>query len=90
MELWQKFDPDLKWTIKFNDVWLFLAELHEPFHEKSLKKKWDPLKEPKEARFIYHEDEEEGKSYKVRKFDCLNIIKDKNSKFKVQSKNYKV
>lgn len=66
-----------------------MAELHEPFHE-ALKKKWDPLKEPKEAWYFYHEDEEEGKSYKVRKFDCLNMIKDKNSKFKVQSKNYKV
>jgi hypothetical protein len=30
LELWLKYDKDLKWKIKLNEFWFFIADLKEP------------------------------------------------------------
>ena len=78
--------------MKFSDIWLFIAELKHPFNEKNLKFKWNPDTEPQEPRYFYcnaedYPDDVGGtSSYKVKRYDCFTLLKDQNTKFKVQSK----
>jgi hypothetical protein len=80
LDIWQKFDPELTWKMKFSDIWLFMAELKYPFNmDGDFKKDWDPETEPKEARYYYCEPNTEYSNevpYKVRRYDCFMMLKD--------------
>ena len=86
LEIWAKYDKKLTWeiTMENDSVWLFLAELPNPFSEtkeSTLKEIWDPEQEKDTTKFFYKHNESDaddaifGEHFKVKKLALLKSMR---------------